>query len=68
MESGAIVVGELDKTRFDNKASQLDQMPGAFAPFDGPFAHVVTRLLHFKTTYGCYCSFQRFLSCRKLPL
>ena len=48
VERRAIIVRQLDQIGLGDQAAQLDQLPGSFAAFDLPFAHVGSRLCCLK--------------------
>lgn len=41
VDGGAIIVGQLDDARLDDKTAEFDQMSGALAALDLPSAHVM---------------------------
>lgn len=44
IERGAVIVGEIDKARLYDEATQFDQMPRSLPPLDLPVSDVSSRL------------------------
>ena len=59
VDSGAVVVGEIDDAGFDDEAAKLDQVSCALAAFDLPCEHVMPCLCGLKAVARCFVAFER---------